>query len=81
MMTWTTDEYGNKTGSLLGWTITFWSSDPTKPYVMGPNGEDIDIIDGVLHIEHEASYEGSVTVRVPLSVMLEVVKVFEENRA
>lgn len=65
---WSTDEFGNRTWTHEGWTIKVWVRG-TVVDCTGPEGEDVDVIDGHLLISHEADYDGQVTVSVPVPVL------------
>jgi len=79
MNEWKTDEFGNRRWHHDGWTIDHWSSGAVD--VEGPEGESIDLDGDVVSLVHEAPYEGSVGVSVPVLVLLESIRLIHAEPA
>lgn len=82
-ITWTTDEYGTKRGTVGGWEITYWplySRDSEEvrlnphPDVTGPSGEDVSVDPetGTLDV-HPGESDGYYT-SVPFAIIKELLK-------
>jgi hypothetical protein len=72
---WVTDDNGTRTWSYQGWVITCYTS--VDPYCQGPNDQwlEVDFSRNELDVRFEAPYDGTVTVSVPIPVVLEFIKV------
>ena len=80
-MDWTTDEFGNRFATYKGWFFKVWLHGGV--FCEGPHGEDLEYDENTdtMLIRHEAPYEGSVGVQVPVFVFNTYIRLLKEQQA
>lgn len=89
-MEWITDEFGNRRWQYVEadrfgtktWVINWWHEN-AQPECHTEDQQhggyiDVDVVDGHVYIQHEAGYDGLVTVTIPFVVMAAFMEAMKE---